>query len=75
MRNHPIRRNHVTLGTFTYNVWNSLSKEYETHDFRVEVDASLIAQRLGPKAVASKVRKSRSVHGAIIVTDTLKVSR
>jgi hypothetical protein len=74
MRNHPIIRNHVVLGTFTRNVRNELTREIEVHEFQVEVDASALVSSLGPKAVVSKVRKSKSIHGAIIVTDIRKVS-
>lgn len=74
MRNHPTQRNHVILGTFTRNVRNELTREIELHDFLVEVDASALATQLGKKAVISKARKSKSCHGAVIVTDTRKVS-
>lgn len=74
MRNHPTQRNHIVIGVFTRNVRNEITKEIELHEFQVEVDASAIAAHLGKKAVISKARKSKAIHGAVIVTDYRRIS-
>lgn len=74
MRNHPIRRNHIVIGTYMRAVRNELTRELEMHEFLLKIDASALVTSLGTKAVVSKARESKSVHGAIIVTDMRKVT-
>lgn len=74
MRNDTKQHRHVDMGAFEINLWNEQTRTYEHHEIRVEVDAHALAKNLGKKAIVSKARKSKSVHGAVVVTDWRKIS-
>lgn len=62
MADDHMREFHTTLS-----VWNDKAGRYDFYQVVVSVNMQSVASMLGPKAVKSKVGKSRVLHGAVVV--------
>lgn len=74
VRNHPKIDHSIVLGVYGVNLWNQQTGVIEHHQIEVRANGLEIAKVLGAKAIISKIRKSRSMFGAVVVTDVQKIS-